>query len=53
MQLRILGETPPNYEIEVIFTPSLAKDMTLDELHRVVINDLLPSIGAIDISNAP
>jgi hypothetical protein len=51
-KLRIIGETPPDYIIEIDLNPALAEGLTLAELHRAVIDDLLPSIGATNVTNA-
>ena len=53
IKLRILGETPPHYVIEIDLNPALAEDCTLEELHRIVLDDLLPSIGAANINPVP
>lgn len=48
-KLRILGEMPPNYVIEIFLNRKLVKELTLNELHQTVMAELLPSISAIDI----
>jgi len=48
-KLRILGEVPPSYTIEVFVSCSLAKVITPEELHKSVLNELLPSVGGTKV----
>jgi hypothetical protein len=49
-KLRILGEVPPSYTIEIQLNPALVEGLTINELHQIVIDELLPSIGATNVT---
>jgi len=48
-KLRILGENPPSYTIEVFLNRARAENITTEELHQIVTNELLLSIGATKV----
>ena len=53
VKLKIIGETPPEYIIRIDLNEALVEGMTLEQLHQIILGDLLPSIGAQHVTEVP
>lgn len=53
-KIRVIGETPPDYQLVTAYDPSGGKSpLPLEEVHQTILDRLLPAIGAAAVAPGP